>query len=257
MSINTFKFSFFSLLLVLISCTNNENTKVAVPEKPFAEQIIDQAIAKHGSELINAADISFQFRDYFFKLERTENQTIYSRSTTDSLNNTIKDTWNEEKLTRTINVNEEVMLNDTLQNAYQNSINSVFYFAFLPKALHDPAVNVEFIDTVNIKNQAYYKLRVTFDEEGGGEDHSDIFLYWINTSSHTMDYLAYQYFTNVGGIRFREAYNIQEVEGVRFQDYHNYKPLDENLDFMKVDEAFENGELKLLSEIQLENIVVN
>ena len=104
--------------------------------------------------------------------------------------------------------------------------------------------------------QRYADKRVTFDEEGGGEDFNDVFIYWMNKETNTMDFLAYQYFTEGGGIRFREAYNPREVGGFLFQDYNNFKPTT-GIELIDMDKAFEMGEMEQVSEIVLEDIKVN
>lgn len=38
-----------------------------------------------------------------------------------------------------------------------------------------------------------------------------------------MDYFAYNYQVNEGGVRFRAAFNTRVVAGVTFQDYINYE----------------------------------
>ena len=68
-----------------------------------------------------------------------------------------------------------------------------------------------------------------------------------------MDYLAYSYEVDGGGVRFREAYNTRKIGGVLFQDYVNYKHL-KNTDVSTFDILFEKGELKELSRIELENV---
>ena len=67
-------------------------------------------------------------------------------------------------------------------------------------------------------------LKVTFKEEGGGEDFQDEYRYWINQKNHEIDYLAYNYLTDGGGTRFRRAINKRKIVGIFFQDYVNYKP---------------------------------
>ena len=100
-------------------------------------------------------------------------------------------------------------------------------------------------------------MRVTFDEEGGGEDYNDIFIYWFDKEDFSMDYLAYQYFTEGGGIRFREAINVREIEGITFQDYVNYKPDSDSIKLVGIDQVFENGNLIEISRIELENVKVD
>ena len=65
-----------------------------------------------------------------------------------------------------------------------------------------------------------------FTEEDGGKDFEDVFLYWFDEQTFSMDYLAYSYITDGGGVRFREAFNKSEIGGIVFQDYINYKPED-------------------------------
>ena len=73
-----------------------------------------------------------------------------------------------------------------------------------------------------------------------------------------VDYLAYSYEEDEGlGFRFREAYNERYVHDLRFVDYNNYKSEDTTMDLLGLDKAFEAGNLKLLSKIELKNIKVN
>ncbi len=68
-----------------------------------------------------------------------------------------------------------------------------------------------------------------------------------------MDYLAYSKFGN----RFRAAYNIRVVNGIRFADYVNFKSgalIEPDLE--DYDNLYENSELTELSKIELEDIIV-
>lgn len=93
--------------------------------------------------------------------------------------------------------------------------------------MNDKAVNKLYLGKVLIKGNEYYKIKVTFNEEGGGEDFEDVFVYWVQTGTFKVDYLAYSYAVNGGGIRFKEAYNERFVNGIRFVDYNNCKPENE------------------------------
>ena len=97
---------------------------------------------------------------------------------------------------------------------------------------------------------------MTFEQEGGGEDFDDVFLYWFDKEDYSMDYLAYLYHTDGGGIRFREAFNQREVNGVLVQDYINLRPEDEKIDIVTIDELYNAGELRKLLEIVNENIQI-
>ncbi|RFC54702.1 DUF6503 family protein [Brumimicrobium aurantiacum] len=253
----------FTSLLLVVSCAEKpdevkeESADEFVAVKPQnVEAIIDSVYRKSGVEKINQSDIYFKFRKFDFAYVQGSDGLERSRSFLNDEGDRIVDLWRGDSVIRTIN-DEKIDLSKKKENAYKNSINSVFYFGYLPKALKDPAVNSDLIDTVQIKNKDYYKIKVTFDEEGGGEDYHDIFLYWIGVEDYALDYLAYQYFTNDGGIRFRAVDKITEVDGIEFRDYLNYAPK-ENLmnDYFNVDQVFENDGLEVVSEIRLEEIVV-
>ena len=134
---------------------------------------------------------------------------------------------------------------------------SVMYFAFLPYKLNDPGVIKEYVDTVTIKGKKYHKIKITFKPRENMDHPDDVYIYWFEVGTYSMDYFAYEFFTNDGGLRFREAFNQREIGGIRFQDYHNYKPNDGlHLKLDELDQAFEYDRLKLLSEIVLENIAI-
>lgn len=243
--------------LLIISCDDQKSSEESKNEENIitAESIIDNALKKYGSALIDKNNIHFQFREHTYAYIHDDDNLLRSREKADSIGMIIKDFWEEDSLYRLVNQEIE-LIDQKTQHLYKNSINSVFYFAFLPKSLTDDAVNPELLGEVTIKEEPYYKIKVTFSEEGGGEDHEDIFLYWFHKDKYTMDYLAYEYFTEGGGIRFREAINPREVSGITFQDYVNYKPKSKDQDFMKIDELFNNGETIEVSRIELKNIKV-
>jgi hypothetical protein len=71
-----------------------------------------------------------------------------------------------------------------------------------------------------------------------------------------MDYFAYSYESDGGGIRFREAINPRKIGGILWQDYVNYKPADETVSLDTLESMFISGTLEKLSEIKMENITV-
>ena len=250
------KSGFLSGIIFLVStfysCVHNPENK----SLDKAKTIIHNCRMVYGSDMIDQERITFKLREYNYVWDYTENGRLQERITTDSLGNIIKDSWLGENFYRIINQDTVPLTEEAIQK-YKNSINSVFYFAFLPKSLTDPAVNAILLESVIIKDQPYHKIKVTFTEEGGGEDYEDIFLYWIHQKSHKLDYMAYQYFTEGGGIRFREAVNHHKFDDIILQDYNNYKPTHEVDDFLHIDSLYMNDELTLVSRIDLENLSVN
>ena len=130
------------------------------------------------------------------------------------------------------------------------------YFSILPFGLNDAAVKKRLLNSTVINNKAYYKIEITFAENGGGQDFEDVFIYWIGKNDFLIDYLAYSFHTNGGGMRFRVLKEQCIIKGIRFVDYYNYKPKIKTIPLIELDKAFENKQLEKVSEIILEDISV-
>nr|WP_299388723.1 DUF6503 family protein [Allomuricauda sp.] len=239
-------------LLVLIwagSC--KQETKPVMT----AQEIVDGSIEKSGGILYKTHSTSFMFRDRKYVSGHQDGKKVLERITyLDSV--TIRDVKTQNHLARYFN-DTIVDLPDSIAFKYANSVNSVHYFARLPYGLNDAAVNKELLGEERIKNLPYYKLKITFDQEGGGKDFDDTYIYWFNKTTLKPDYLAYDYHTDGGGQRFREAYNERYINGIRFVDYNNFKPKTKGTELMEIGKLFENGELELLSKIELSDIEVD
>lgn len=220
-----------------------------------AQRIVDRSIVACGGELYKTSNVVFDFRDINYELQIVDGSRVMKRSFyTDS--SKIVDIFGSNGFRRLVN-DSLVHVSDSMANVYSNSINSVHYFAFLPFGLNDPAVNKELLAEIEIKDVDYYKVKVTFDQHGGGDDYEDTYLYWFNKKTYMPDYLAYEFHTDGGGIRFREAYNERYVNGLRFVDYNNYSTVDGDTSIFKIDSLFLRNKLKLFSKIELKNIKVS
>jgi len=238
----------YALLVIfgLVSCNTNLND----PQK-----IIDKTIEASGGKKYLNSTIEFDFRERHYMAQREGGKYSYERITKDSTN-TIRDIIANEGFKREIN-NKPVEVADSMKVKYTASVNSVVYFALLPYGLNDAAVQKKFLGKTNIENVEYYVIEITFAQEGGGEDHEDVFLYWINKKDFTIGYMAYSYEEPDGiGLRFRKAYNPRTVNGILFLDYINLKPKAET-QITSLEELFKKGELQELSKIELINIQVN
>ena len=220
-----------------------------------AEKIVDKAIEAHGGEAYSNSQIEFDFRDIHYTILKTPDRFEYIREFSDSTGN-VKDLLNNEGFVRTVNGAKIDTLSEEWIGKYSRSVNSVAYFAYLPYGLNDPSVFKKLLGETEINGEKYNLIKVTFAEEGGGEDFDDEFLYWIGTDDSMVDYMAYSYHTDGGGVRMREVKEVLEVGGIRFQNYLNLKPADESVSVENMQELYESGYLELLSEINLENIRV-
>lgn len=224
------------------------NSSLTDPQK-----IIDKAIAASGGQKYLNSIAEFDFRDRHYIASRKEGIFSYERITKDSVNAT-HDFLSNDGFRREINgVQVEVV--DSMKTRYSASVNSVLYFALLPYGLNDASVQKKFLGETQLEGKSQYVVEVTFTQEGG-EDHEDVFMYWINKKEFTIDYMAYSFAENDGeGYRFRKAYNPRTVNGILFFDYINYKPTGE-VKLTDLEELFRKGELEEMSKIELLNIQV-
>jgi hypothetical protein len=208
-------FFFLSLFLKI----NAQNDK--------AQMIVDAAIKKHGGKKYKNIDLAFDFRERHYTASRKGGTFRYTRSFKDSTGANIEDILTNTGLIRKKNGTEE-NLDDKKRHAYKESVNSVIYFALLPYGLNDKAVKKSYIGEVKILGQLYHKIKVIFEQDGGGTDFQDEFIYWFHKEKMTMDYLAYLFHVDGGGLRFRVARNVQKVKGMVIADYDNMQPIDKN-----------------------------
>jgi hypothetical protein len=238
--------------LVLTGCKDPK-----VTDNELAKVVVDKAIDKVGGEQFKSASIDFDFRDRHYKATRDRWKFQFERIWKDSVNN-YRDLISNEGYQRYIN-DSLVKVPDSMAAKYSRSINAVHYFSILPYGLNDKAVNKSYLGEVEIKAKPYNKIKITFDKDGGGEGHEDIFVYWIHKDTYQVDYFGYAYDEGPHdrGIRFREAYNRREVNGLSFTDYNNFNPEDSLASVYSLDSLFVANKLKLLSKIELEDIKVN
>ena len=215
-------------------------------QSPDPQVIIDEVIAAHGAHLIAASEINFDFRGRHFSVTHDGGRFNYARTYTDSTG-TVVDVLRNEGFSRALN-GSSVDLTERMLQFLPGSVNSVVYFALLPHKLNDPAVQKRYLGLTSIKGENYHGIEITFAQEGGGSDWSDVFIYWIHEERNTMDYLAYLYHVNGGGTRFREAHNIRTIQGIRMADYRNYKASSDALPLEEYAEAY-SGQVPFSVEI--------
>jgi hypothetical protein len=226
---------------------------VSCDSRTEVEQIVDAAIVAHGGDRYAETVIDFDFRATHYSIFKSPTAFEYRREFTDTTGQVV-DVLNNAGFTRKVNG----VLIDTLTEerigAFSRSVNSVAYFAFLPYGLNDAAAIKTYLGQTKIKGKDYHQVKVTFQAEGGGEHFEDEFLYWFGVADSRMDYIAYNYHTDGGGVRFREVRETREVGEIRFQDYLNLKAANKATTLDSMQYLYEKGALETLSEINLENI---
>jgi len=234
-------------IFIFLACTTAQKT-ISIATTPLSK-----AIKSHGGKNYETVHIGFTFRKKAYTFKNNGGAYEYTR-TEDKDGQQIFDVLKNDGFKRSI-AGKPQNLSDKDALKYENSLNSVIYFAQLPYKLDDPAVTQVAKGSTTIKGKAYQVVQVSFAKEGGGTDHDDTYYYWVNQSTNIIDYLAYNFHVNGGGVRFRSAFNPRKVGGLHFQDYVNYKaPV--NTPLADLPAMYEKGALKELSKIELENIRV-
>lgn len=240
----------FSCLLALAIMACDRNAPLT------ASDWIDSSVAAHGSEKLNGRKLSFGFREHDYTILRVGGRFTYTRTlNTDSLV-VIDSLKSSGAFSRHVN-GIRTAVSDSMAAKYSESINSVAYFFLLPLPLKDKAVVSELGEVARIRGNRFQTLNIGFRQEGGGTDYQDEFRYWISERDSTVDYLAYRYETDGGGIRFRVATRQHRMDGMLFQDYENFKPSSEQVPLDSLPALWERGELELLSTIENEEIRVD
>ncbi len=236
----------FTCVSILASCSQKN-----------PQQIVDKAIAASGGDLYLHSTIEFDFRGKHYTAWRDGGKFRYERIFKNDKDTaqTIRDVVTNDGFTRTIN-DSILQLPDSMKVKYTSSTNSVLYFALLPYGLNDASVQKKLLGRSAVDGKIYYKIEITFQQQGGGEDFEDTFHYWIDEKDFTIDYLAYSFEEN-GEVdcRFRKAVNPQVVNGIRFSDYINYAP-PKNTPLIDLGNLYKQGLLKELSKIENTNITV-
>ncbi len=239
--------TFFPLFLFFtISCSNDK--------KISSNDIIEKSISVYGWDQ-KAYSIVFDFREHQYKLIRKPLFYSYQRSKVKN-GKSVLDVMTSKNQLQRYQDNIPIKLKDSIKNLYSNSLNSVMYFFQLPGPLKDNAVVSEFIGTTKILDKNYWTLRVGFKKFEGGKDFQDEYRYWIDQDNYQITFFAYNYLTDGGGVRFREAKNIRKINGFLFQDYNNYKPKNKATELDSLPKLYEKDSLLLVSEIKNKNIKV-
>lgn len=225
------------------------------PKPITSDQIIEQSISAYGWNQ-REFSITFDFRDYKYKLIRKPLFYSYQRSKVKEGTPFLDVMTSKTRLQRYKN-NKLINLNDSITSLYANSLNSVMYFFQLPLILRDDAVISELLGTTIILGKTYWTIKILFNQAGGGEDFQDEYRYWIDQENNRITFFAYNYSTDGGGIRFREARNFRNIDGFLFQDYVNYKAKDKFTSLDSLPSFFEKKKLEIVSIIENKKIKVD
>lgn len=246
-------------LTLILGCRESDSESGSDRSPTPAQETVNRAIVQHGGNVLDHAIVTFDFRDAHFRIRRDGGRFHYTRTYTDSLGRSVREVLSNDSLYRAVD-GTRVDLSEDERGAVRTAVNSVVYFALLPYFLRDSAVQLDYHDPDTIQGTRYDRVRVTFQQEGGGQDWQDVFMYWFARRDAAMQFLAYAYGRGPDeeyGTRFREAFNVRSVNGVRFADYRNYTtPGDSLQDLTRYPALWAQDSLELVSTIELDSIRV-
>ena len=219
-----------------------------------ADILIDKAARAHGTGNLDNAILEFDFRGDRFVARRDDGLFSYERIYRDSAA-AIRDVVNNDEIFREIN-GQRVEISRRTQSSILSRVNSTIYFASLPYALHDPAVESAYLGPGKFNGVDYDKIEINFKQEGGGPAHRDRFVYWISRDTDLIDYFAYYYHEDEPGSRLRKLVNPRDVGGFRAVDHLNYGASPDTLGsrIELYDRLIESGALELVSEVKHKNV---
>lgn len=229
-------------------------TEPPPPERDPARALIARAIEAHGLRRDEPTEIRFDFRGTPYRLVVGGPQRIYER-TTATEQGTRVERLEGERFSSSLAGVEEALSEHEIGRG-RRSLNSVAYFTLLPLPLEDPAVIARSLGSTTLGGRPYDTLEVRFRAEGGGEDHEDVFRYWLDPETHRIAYVAYRFATGAGGVRLRRASAQHEVSGVVLLDYDNHGLDGADATIDEAVRAYEAGELPLVSRVELRDVRV-
>ena len=227
---------------------------------PSAGAVVDSALAAHGTSILDRAVVTFTFRNDRYRIRQNDGRFHYRRTYTDSLDRTVREGFTNDGVYRVVN-GDTVSLSGDETGSVRSTVNSVSYFALLPHSLGDPAVQPHYSGRDTLDGVPYHRIRVTFQQQGGGQDWQDVFMYWFRTDTYAMDYLSYAFGLapndTATGTRFREAYNVRRVNGVRVADYMNYTSDTLATDRMHLySNLWRQDALELVSRVEIDSVEI-
>ncbi len=129
------------------------------------------------------------------------------------------------------------------------------YFCFLPFRLGDESVYQRDLGLVDWDGRRLHKVKVTF-EPGTSSAAGDEYLYWFDPESARLEYFAYSYDDNGGGLRFRRAVRHRRIGGLLFFDQENHGADGLGLSVDEIDADYVRDSMRHVSTVRLDPIRV-
>jgi len=219
--------------------------------------IVDRAIAHHGGEAYEHSEASLDVcsKSGCFHVETRTLKNRFEFEVAGKASGRQREVSSAGGTT-TVKIDGETVAVDAA--AKQRNIDwamARIYFCFLPYRLNDPGVFKKDLGLTDWAERKLHRIKVTF-AAGSSTDASDEYMYWFDPETARLEYFAYTYDDNGGGLRFRRAINHRRFGGILFFDQENFGTEGAGLSVDLIDEAFVRNQLRHVSTVRLQDIEV-
>lgn len=254
------------LLLLVTGCAApqeaaeglGEAAAVAVAEKVEHLELVDRAIAVHGGDRVENANVRLTVtsKSGSFDIatlrsgEGFEHRIVESKNGVETVHRQTNGAMEKTENGAAIPIPEGEMAR------VHSYVNQRMYFLFLPYKLNDAGTYKEDLGLETWDGRELHKVRVSFQPGTSAGDESE-YMYWFEPESGRLAQFAYDY-TGGTGLRFRKLFNYRDEGGIIFYDAENYglNTRSGGLSVNLITPEYAEQELPLVSTIQLSNIEV-
>lgn len=246
----------FNLLLLLTILCINVSCKKSSPNSKDLDQTSSQLFQKtlntHGLTKFETSLLKFNFGTTEYTITELNNRALYTM-TRYLDHNVYKAIYDGGYLTYSIN-NELQEDSDFPYQIVQRSLYGFAYCYSIPFSLQTNDVILERKTDVEIRNQDYYTLDVTFTKIPDTPE--DQIILYINKETNIIDYTAIKHLLTDFKPQFRRMINPRYIDGILFQDYIQFSSDNDDLKIDQYYSKYNSAELKDLRKVEITNIEV-
>ncbi len=245
------RFSACLLLLVPIQAFGQD----AVPQSRL--EIVDRAIEHHGGEIYRHSETELDLcsKSGCFHVVARMDGDEWAYTVSGKSRGSHQEVISTHDRLTVWRDGSEVPVAADREQGFRDWAMARVYFCFLPFRLNDPSVLKQDLGLVDWDGRSLHKVKVTF-EAGSSTDAGDQYMYWFDPETARLEYLAYSYDDNGGGLRFRRAVRHRRIGGLLFFDQENFGADGPGLSVDMIDAAFVRDSMRHVSTVRLEEIQV-
>jgi len=237
------RYIIIGLLAVFASCKTDTKQAVAIPD---TKRLLNLSVEKAGGDLFYKAEITFRHQGIAYKSRRVDTGYSLQRFLPDTLRTV--DILSNNGMVR-LQKSEQVPLDSVQKKNYGAAVEKVYFWLTAPFGFLNTSDSLDYLGEVVLAEKQYHKI--SHQRQKG-----DVLVYWINTETFAMEYLAHRLDTDRRQLRFLEVIQPNTIEGIRFKNYRAYRPKDPKTALADLDQAFEAAAMHRLSDVVFQNIAV-